>query len=63
MILLSVQTKLVVKIHWECGANPRQAKRAELRLKAKKEPFKGSFYNGGNDEARTRDLMRDRHAL
>ena len=33
------------------------------RLKTKKEPSKGSFINGGNDEARTRDLMRDRHAL
>ena len=30
------------------------------RLKTKKEPLKGSFINGGNDEARTRDLMRDR---
>ena len=32
-------------------------------FKSKKEPSKGSFNNGGNDEARTRDLMRDRHAL
>lgn len=29
----------------------------------KKDPRKGQFVNGGNDEARTRDLMRDRHAL
>lgn len=29
----------------------------------KKDPINGSFLNGGNDEARTRDLMRDRHAL
>ena len=29
----------------------------------KKRTLKGSFNNGGNDEARTRDLMRDRHAL
>ncbi len=29
----------------------------------KKDPKKGQFVNGGNDEARTRDLMRDRHAL
>ena len=29
----------------------------------KKDPQKGQFVNGGNDEARTRDLMRDRHAL
>lgn len=33
------------------------------RSNAKKNPLKGSFNNGGNDEARTRDLMRDRHAL
>ncbi len=29
----------------------------------KKDPQEGQFSNGGNDEARTRDLMRDRHAL
>ena len=30
----------------------------------KKEPInKALNLNGGNDEARTRDLMRDRHAL
>ena len=30
----------------------------------KKEPSKKApNFNGGNDEARTRDLMRDRHAL
>ena len=29
----------------------------------KKDPQEGQFLNGGNDEARTRDLMRDRHAL
>ena len=29
----------------------------------KKDPLEGQFSNGGNDEARTRDLMRDRHAL
>ena len=30
----------------------------------KKEPLnKALNLNGGNDEARTRDLMRDRHAL
>ena len=30
-------------------------------IKTKKTPF--GVLNGGNDEARTRDLMRDRHAL
>lgn len=29
----------------------------------KKAPEGANFKNGGNDEARTRDLMRDRHAL
>lgn len=29
----------------------------------KKAPLDANFKNGGNDEARTRDLMRDRHAL
>ena len=29
----------------------------------KKAPKGANFKNGGNDEARTRDLMRDRHAL
>lgn len=29
----------------------------------KKAPEGANFNNGGNDEARTRDLMRDRHAL
>ena len=29
----------------------------------KKAPECANFKNGGNDEARTRDLMRDRHAL
>ena len=29
----------------------------------KKDPQEGQFSNGGNDGARTRDLMRDRHAL
>ena len=34
------------------------------KLNTKKEPFnKALNLNGGNDEARTRDLMRDRHAL
>ena len=32
-------------------------------LKTKKAPEGANFKNGGNDEARTRDLMRDRHAL
>ena len=34
-----------------------------LYLTTKKEPLLWFFFNGGNDEARTRDLMRDRHAL
>lgn len=29
----------------------------------KKAPEGANLINGGNDEARTRDLMRDRHAL
>lgn len=29
----------------------------------KKDPKKGQFVNGGTDEARTRDLLRDRQAL
>ncbi len=29
----------------------------------KKAPESANFKNGGNDGARTRDLMRDRHAL
>ena len=34
------------------------------QLGTKKEPLKKALnLNGGNDEARTRDLMRDRHAL
>ena len=34
------------------------------QLGTKKEPSKKALnLNGGNDEARTRDLMRDRHAL
>ena len=37
---------------------------SERQLGTKKEPFnKALNLNGGNDEARTRDLMRDRHAL
>lgn len=33
-------------------------------IDTKKEPInKALNLNGGNDEARTRDLMRDRHAL
>ena len=39
-------------------------KLSERQLGTKKEPFnKALNLNGGNDEARTRDLMRDRHAL
>lgn len=37
---------------------------AENQSDTKKEPLnKALNLNGGNDEARTRDLMRDRHAL
>ena len=37
---------------------------AETQVGIKKEPTKEALnLNGGNDEARTRDLMRDRHAL
>ena len=37
---------------------------AETQAGIKKEPTKEALnLNGGNDEARTRDLMRDRHAL
>ena len=37
---------------------------AETQADIKKEPTKEALnLNGGNDEARTRDLMRDRHAL
>ena len=37
---------------------------AETQAGIKKEPTKRALnLNGGNDEARTRDLMRDRHAL
>lgn len=37
---------------------------AETQAGTKKEPSKKALnLNGGNDEARTRDLMRDRHAL
>ena len=36
----------------------------ETQAGIKKEPSKKALnLNGGNDEARTRDLMRDRHAL
>ena len=36
----------------------------ESQTGIKKEPSKKALnLNGGNDEARTRDLMRDRHAL
>ena len=36
----------------------------ETQAGIKKEPTKEALnLNGGNDEARTRDLMRDRHAL
>ena len=36
----------------------------ETQAGTKKEPSKKALnLNGGNDEARTRDLMRDRHAL
>ena len=34
-----------------------------LATSTKKAPEGANFDNGGNDEARTRDLMRDRHAL
>ena len=33
------------------------------KICTKKAPEGANFKNGGNDEARTRDLMRDRHAL
>ena len=37
---------------------------AETQAGIKKEPTNEALnLNGGNDEARTRDLMRDRHAL
>lgn len=37
---------------------------AEMQtISTKKAPEGANFKNGGNDEARTRDLMRDRHAL
>ena len=37
---------------------------AKTQAGIKKEPTKEALnLNGGNDEARTRDLMRDRHAL
>ena len=36
----------------------------ESQMGIKKEPSEKALnLNGGNDEARTRDLMRDRHAL
>ena len=34
-----------------------------LATSTKKAPEGANFKYGGNDEARTRDLMRDRHAL
>ena len=56
------ETKLLLRNSGSVEQN--QDRREEpSRLKTKKEPSKGSFINGGNDEARTRDLMRDRHAL
>ena len=37
---------------------------AQTQSGTTKEPLKKALnLNGGNDEARTRDLMRDRHAL
>lgn len=37
---------------------------AKTQTDIKKEPLEKALnLNGGNDEARTRDLMRDRHAL
>ena len=58
------QTATVLLLRNSVSVEQIQDRREEpSRLKTKKEPFKGFFYNGGNDEARTRDLMRDRHAL
>ena len=59
------QTATVLLLRNSVSVEQIQDRREEepSRLKTKKEPSKGSFINGGNDEARTRDLMRDRHAL
>ncbi len=48
-------TKSLKKVHLE---------QAQMQTTStKKAPEGAKFKNGGNDEARTRDLMRDRHAL
>ena len=57
------QTATVLLLRNSGSVEQIQDRREEpSRLKTKK-TLKGFFYNGGNDEARTRDLMRDRHAL
>ena len=54
------QTATVLLLRNSGSVEQIQDRREEpSRLKTKKEPSKGSFINGGNDEARTRDLMRD----
>ena len=50
------------------SALPKSAELAKAILTTinsaiKKRVLADSLFNGGNDEARTRDLMRDRHAL
>ena len=58
------QTATVLLLRNSGSVEQIQDRREEpSRLKTKKEPLNGFFLNGGNDEARTRDLMRDRHAL
>lgn len=55
------QTATVLLLRNSGSVEQIQDRREEPRNK--KRTLKGFFYNGGNDEARTRDLMRDRHAL
>ena len=58
------QTATVLLLRNSGSVEQIQDRREEpSRLKTKREPLNGFSLNGGNDEARTRDLMRDRHAL
>lgn len=61
-------TPLAVKKHRSNGVfYPRARDRGRSFKRVtpshKKNPHKAGFFNGGSDEARTRDLLRDRQAL
>ena len=74
MIRYNYDGKLDVELHPAFDTLFRLSKEQELKKSTiepsesvdfanKKAPEGANVNNGGNDEARTRDLMRDRHAL